>query len=68
MVSLNVTIKDGKNRKHKAMVELDADKFEKLAGIFGLFNPDFLKSLARSEKDYREGKFFKIKSLKDLEK
>lgn len=68
MVSMNITIKDGKNRSRRAIVEFDADKFEKLAAIFGLFNPDFLKSLARSEKDYKEGRFFKIKSLKDLEK
>jgi len=63
---MNITIKDGKNRKHKAIVELDADKFEKLAAIFGLFNPDFLKSLARSEKDIRAGRITKLRSLKDL--
>lgn len=68
MVSLNITIKEEKNRSRRAMIELDADKFEKLAAIFGLFNPDFLKSLKESEKDYEEGRFFKIKSLKDLEK
>ncbi len=66
MVSLNITIKDGKNRKHKAMVELDADKFEKLAAIFGLFNPDFLKSLTRAEKDIKAGRVTKLRSLKDL--
>jgi len=66
MVSLNITIKDGKNRKHKAMVELDADKFEKLAAIFGLFNPDFLKSLARAEKDIKAGRVTKLRSLKNL--
>ncbi|MBI1866381.1 MAG: hypothetical protein HYS02_01280, partial [Candidatus Staskawiczbacteria bacterium] len=61
MVSLNITIEDGKNRKHKAMVELDADKFEKLAGVFGLFNTDFLKSLARAEKDIKAGRITKLR-------
>lgn len=63
---MNITIKDGKNRKHRAMVELDADKFEKLAAIFGLFNPDFLKSLAKAEKDIKAGRITKLRSLKDL--
>jgi len=67
MTSLNITIKEDKNRSRRAIIELDADKFEKLAGVFGLFNPEFLKSLDRAEKDYKAGRIFKIKSLKDLE-
>lgn len=67
MVSLNITIKQKQNRSRRATIELDADKFERLAGIFGLFNPEFLKSLDRAEKDYKAGRIFKIKSLKDLE-
>lgn len=66
MVSLNITIRQGKNRSRRATVELDADKFEKLAGIFGFFNPDFLKSLARAEKDIKAGRVTKLRSLKDL--
>ena len=66
MVSLNITIKDKQNRSRRATIELDADKFEKLAGIFGLFNPDFIKSLSRAEKDCKAGKIRKIKSLKEL--
>jgi hypothetical protein len=67
MVSLNITINQNKNRLRRATIELDADKFEKLAGIFGLFNQEFIKSLSRAEKDYRAGRVFKIKSLKELE-
>jgi len=67
MVSLNITIKQGKNRSKK-MVEFDVRQFERLAAALGMFSPDFLRSLARSEKDYKEGRFRKIKSLKDLEK
>ena len=66
MVSLNITIKQNKNRSRKATIEFDADKFEKLAALFGLFNPDFLKSLARAEKDVKAGRVRKVKSLKDL--
>jgi hypothetical protein len=66
MVSLNVTIKEKNNKFHKAVVEFDADKFEKLAGVFGLYSDDFLKSVARAEKDYKAGRVTKLKSLKDL--
>lgn len=67
MVSLNITIKQNKNRSKKT-IEFSADEFEKLAALFGMFNPDFLKSLAKSEKDYKEGRVIKFKSLKDLRK
>ena len=67
MVSLNITIKQGK-KKNKKIVEFDADQLERLASVLGMFNPNFLKSLAKSEKDYKEGRYFKINSLKDLEK
>lgn len=67
MASLNITIKQRENRSRKATIELDADKFEKLAAIFGLFNPDFIKSLVHAEKDYKAGRVVRIKSLKELE-
>jgi len=67
MVSLNITIKKGRRGKSH-IVEFDADKFEKLTALFGLFNPDFLRSLARAEKDYKAGRITKFKSLKDLRK
>jgi len=63
---MNITIKNGKNRRQKATIKLDADKFEKLAALFGMFNPDFLKSLARAEKDIKAGRVREIKSLKEL--
>jgi hypothetical protein len=67
MVSLNLTIKKGKKKSHK-IVEFDADQFEKLAALFGMFNPDFLKSLARSERDIKAGRIREIKSLRELRK
>jgi len=66
MVSLNITIKQKKNRSRKATIEFDADKFERLAAVFGFFNPDFLKSLEESEKDFKEGKVKRLRSFKDL--
>ena len=47
-------------------VEFSSAQFEKIAAVFGMFNPDFLKSLARSEAQFRKGQVRKIKSLKDL--
>ncbi|MBI5401142.1 MAG: hypothetical protein HZB12_03460 [Candidatus Yonathbacteria bacterium] len=55
-------------RKPKTIsVEFDASQFERVAATFGFFNPEFLKSLARSEEDFRKGRVYKFKSLKDLE-
>lgn len=67
MVSLNITIKQGK-KSHKKIVEFDVDQFERLAAAFGMFNPDFLKSVARARKDYKAGRVTEFKSLKDLRK
>lgn len=67
MVSLNITIKQGKNRSKK-IVEFDVGQFEKLAAAFGMFNPDFLKRLDKAEKDIKAGKIRKINSLEDLDK
>lgn len=66
MNSLALTIKEVKNRTKKILVEMDAEKFERLAATLGFFSPDFLESLDRAEKDYKTGKFRKIKSLKQL--
>ena len=68
MVSMNITIKDGKNKKREAVVKFDAEKFERLAAVFGLFNSDFLKSLARAERDIKTGRVREIKSLRELRK
>lgn len=67
MVSLNITIKQGK-KSHKKMVEFDVGQFERLAATFGMFNPDFLKRLDKAERDIKAGKIRKINSLRDLDK
>ena len=48
MLNSTITIKKSNNQKFK--VEIDVNKLEKLANIFGLYNPDFIKSLEKSEK------------------
>lgn len=68
MASLTITIKPKVNHSRKILVEMDADKFERLAANLGLFNPEFLESLDQAEKDYKRGRISKIKSLKELRK
>ncbi len=66
MASLNITIKKSKKHPRGATIEFDADQFEKLAALFGLYNPEFLKDLDEAERDIKAGRIRKIKSLKDL--
>ena len=68
MASLTITIKPRVNHPRRILIEMDAEKFEKLAASLGLFSPEFLKSLDRAEKDCRAGRIKKIKSLKELRK
>ena len=66
MVSLNITIKKSNNRGKKAVVEFDADQFEKMGAVFGFFSLEFKKDMEESEKDYKAGRVKRLKSLKDL--
>lgn len=68
MASLTITIKPHLNHPRKILVEMDAERFEKLAASLGFFSPEFLESLDRAEKDYKTGRIKKIKSLKELRK
>ena len=63
MASLELTIK---KRNHRVLIEMDADRFEKLAADFGFFSKDFLESLEQAEKDVKAGRVRKIQSLKEL--
>ena len=67
MSTLAFTIKPSVN-PHKFTVEIDAIRLERLAANFGMFNPDFIRSLDRSEQDVRAGRVKKLRSLKDLRK
>ena len=61
-----VTIKPQLARPRKIIVELDADKFERLAVNLGFFSHEFLRSLDLAERDYKSGRVRKIKSLQEL--
>ena len=52
----------------KIFVELDANRLERLASHLGFFNPDFLKSVDRAERDYRAGRVREVASLNELRK
>ncbi len=64
MSSLALTIKPG--RPKKILLEMNADQFEKLAAQFGFFNPEFLKSMDKAEREYKAGKAKKVRSLGSL--
>ncbi len=66
MPTLDIKIKPQKKTAKKFRVEIDAEKFERLAASFGFFSYEFLESLELAERDYRAGRVKKIKSLKDL--
>jgi len=57
---------DAKINQRKVLVEIDVEKMEMLLSLLGFFGRDFLKSLKRAEKNIKEGKIKKIKSLKEL--
>ena len=62
-----ITIKT-RSEGRRIVVELDADKFERLASNLGLYSPDFLRSIDRAEADYRAGRVRHVASLRDLRK
>jgi hypothetical protein len=49
------------------VVEIDAQRLEKLADALGMYNPDFVASLDRAEADVKAGRVKKIKTFKDLD-
>jgi len=66
-LNLRVKSKTGSGSKN-FLIEINAAKLERLAAGLGFFNKDFLKSLAKAEKDLKAGRVRKIKSLKELAK
>jgi len=66
MSSLTITVKPKTDNGKRVLVEMDAERFERLAANLGFFNPEFLKSLNRAENDIKTGRTKKIKSLKEL--
>lgn len=65
--NLEVKIKPKRlNSSKKFLVEIDAEKLERLAAVLGLFSSNFLESLDKAEKDYKASRTKKIKNLKAL--
>ncbi len=63
----NITVKISPSSKGKKfLVEIDADKLERLASNLGLYNPDFIKSVESAERDFRAGKSRTLTSLRKL--
>jgi hypothetical protein len=61
-----ITIKPSPRQANRVLVELDVEKFERLAANLGLFRREFLESVERAEKDVAKGKVRRLRSLRDL--
>ena len=63
----NIAIKISSNSKSKKLlVEIDANKLERLASSLGLYNPSFIKSIEVAEQDFRAGRSRLLTSLRKL--
>ena len=49
MSSMDIKIRDKTNSSKKVLVEMDLDKFERLAANLGFFSPEFLESLKKAD-------------------
>ena len=64
--NLNFEMKIEQKNSKKFLIEVDAEKLERIISDLGLFSSDFEKSLNQAEKDYENGDVEQIKSLKSL--
>ena len=55
-----------KPKSKRIIVEIDADKLERLAASLGLFSSSFLDSMSRSEKEIGLGKTKRLRNLREL--
>lgn len=60
-----ITILQKPNLK-KTRVDIDLDKWERLADVFGFYKPAFLQVLEQSIRESKTNKVTKVKSLKEL--
>lgn len=60
------TLTISQKSKEKINVEIDLNQWEKLADVFGFYQPEFLKSLKQSLQESKQGRVRKIKSLREL--
>jgi len=66
MNAFTLTIRPSTKRKEKIRVELDAERFERLAAGLGFFNAEFVASVDRAEGEIAERKTKRLRGLKDL--
>ena len=63
----NIAIKISPSSKGKRfLVEIDANKLERLASNLGLYNPDFIKSVESAEQDFQAGRSRTLTSLRKM--
>jgi hypothetical protein len=55
-----------KPKSKRIVVEIDADKLERLAASLGLLSPSFLDSISRSEEAIALGKTRRLRNLREL--
>ena len=55
-----------KPNSNRITIEVDVNKFERLAANLGLFSKEFLSSLNQSERETKQGKLTRLRNLKDL--
>jgi hypothetical protein len=55
-----------KPKSKRIIVEIDADKLERLAASLGLFSSSLLDSISRSEKEISLGKTKRLRNLGEL--
>ncbi len=56
----DITIEINKN---KYKIVIDRDIWEKLAGDLGFYNEEFIKSVKRGLRDYKNKRIYKLKDL-----
>lgn len=66
MASQLLTINIPAKRSQKVRIEMDVEQFERLAADLGLFQKEFLESIARAENEIAAGETRRLRSLHDL--
>jgi hypothetical protein len=61
-----ITLLEKPNAQKKVRVEIDLDQWERIADVFGMYNPNFIKTLDKSLMESKQGKVRKIRSLREL--
>jgi len=68
MNTLAINVISKSRRPRTIRVEMNADRFERLAAQLGFFSDSFLHSVDLAERDYRAGRVRTVRSLRALRK